>query len=82
MTNSPTTEHLIRYAGKYLVLLVNDRIELVLPGQEYFILAAQGRVLATTDLEREFIIFMKEHPDLVDGVLENCAENAANRTGC
>ena len=75
---SPTTAHLIRYAGKYLVLLVHDRIESMLPQQEHFILAAQGKVPVTTELEREFIMFMNEYPELVDGVLEDYNENAAH----
>ena len=77
-----TTEHLIRYAGKYMVLLVHDRIEPLRPQQEHFILAVQGKVPATTDLEREFIRFMQEYPELVDGVLEDCAENFSQQTSC
>lgn len=68
---SPITKHLIRYAGKYLVLLIHGRIESILPQQEHFVLAAKGKVPATTDFEREFIMFMKESPDLVDSVLKN-----------
>jgi pimeloyl-ACP methyl ester carboxylesterase len=66
----PTTKHLVRYAGKYLVLLVHDRIK-PMHQQQHFILAAKGKVPATTELEREFILFMKEYPDLVDSVLQN-----------
>jgi pimeloyl-ACP methyl ester carboxylesterase len=65
----PTTQHLIQYAGKYLVLLVNDRIE-PLPQQKHFVLAVQGK-MPVTELEREFILFMQEYPDLVKSVLQN-----------
>jgi pimeloyl-ACP methyl ester carboxylesterase len=66
----PTTKHLIQYAGKYLVLLVHDRIE-PLQLQQHFILAVQGKMSAETELEREFILFMQEYPDLVESVLQN-----------
>jgi pimeloyl-ACP methyl ester carboxylesterase len=66
---SPTTKHLIQYAGKYLVLLIHGRIEPMRLHQEHFILAVQGKVTATTDLEKEFIMFLKEYPQLVDDVL-------------
>jgi pimeloyl-ACP methyl ester carboxylesterase len=66
---SATTKHLIQYAGKYLVLLVNDRIE-PLQQQKHFILAVQSKA-PTTELEREFILFMQEYPDLVNSVLQN-----------
>lgn len=68
---SPTTEHLIRYAGKYLLLLVNGEIEPTFAQQEHFVLAVQGKVPPTTVLEREFILFMKQHPDLVASVSGN-----------
>lgn len=68
---SAITKHLIQYAGKYLVLLVHNRIESIGPQQEQFILAAQGKIPATTDLERDFILFMQEHPEWVVDVLEN-----------
>jgi pimeloyl-ACP methyl ester carboxylesterase len=65
-----TTKHLIRYAGKYLVLLVHDLIA-PLPQQRHFILAVQGKEPTTTELEREFILFMNEYPDLVKSVLQD-----------
>ena len=68
---SPTTKHLIRYAGRYLVKLVHGRIEPMRPQQEHFILAAQGKVPATTDFEREFILFMKAYPGLVEDALSH-----------
>lgn len=72
----PTTEHLMRYAGKYLVLLVHGRIPSKLPQQEHFILAALGKVPATTDLEEEFIMFMDDYPDLVEGALTSYPEDS------
>ncbi len=68
---SPTTAHLIGYAGKYLVLLAHGRIAPVDAQQEHFVRAVQGEVAASTELEREFIGFMEEHADLVHDVLCN-----------
>jgi len=79
---SPTTKHLIRYAGKYLVQLIHGRIESILPQQEHFVQAARGKVPATTNFENEFIMFMREYPNLVDGALNNCVENSKNMTNC
>ncbi len=73
----PTTEHLIRYAGKYLVLLAYGRVPPKLPQQEHFILAALGKVPATTDLEEEFIKFMDEYPDLVESTLRSYPEDSS-----
>ncbi|NRB38214.1 MAG: alpha/beta hydrolase [Pseudomonadales bacterium] len=64
----PTTQHLIHYAGKYLVLLAHEKIEPIAQ-QKHFILAAQGKVAAKTDFEREFIMFMKAYPERINGVL-------------
>lgn len=67
----PTTKHLFKYAAKYLVLLAHDRIRPVQkPQHKHFILAAQGKVPAETELEREFIFFMQEYPDWVQSVLD------------
>lgn len=74
---SATTEHLIRYAGKYLVLLVHGQFEPISPQQEHFILATQGQAQATTDLEREFILFMNAYPDLVEDALKNDSLNSS-----
>jgi pimeloyl-ACP methyl ester carboxylesterase len=68
---SPTTQHLIGYAGKYLVLLAHGLIDPIMPQQEQFIRAVQEGTPATTDIEREFIMFMKEFPDEIKRVLEN-----------
>lgn len=68
---SPATQHLIAYAGKYLILLVHELIDPVLPQQEKFLRALQEKIPATTDIEKEFIMFMREYPDEVRRVLEN-----------
>ena len=67
---SALTQHLISYAGKYLVLMVKEKIEAINPEQERYIHAVQGKVVATRNVEKEFIKFMKEYPDLVESVLE------------
>ena len=67
---SALTQHLIRYAGKYLVLMVKEKIEAINPEQERYIHAVQGKISATRDVEIEFIQFMKEYPDLVESALE------------
>ncbi|MCF6211233.1 MAG: alpha/beta hydrolase [Gammaproteobacteria bacterium] len=68
---SPVTKHLIQYAGKYLVFLANGVIEPFHPQQEHFIQAIQGEISANKDIEREFIMFMREYPELVNGALKN-----------
>ncbi|RBP49366.1 esterase/lipase family protein [Arenicella xantha] len=71
-TYSPDTQHLIGYAGKYLVLLVHDRIAPLLQQQD-FIQAVQGKVTPTTHVQREFIRFLAEYPEIVDQVLQSHA---------
>lgn len=62
---SPTTQHLIGYAGKYLVLLVEGLIEPFHPQQTSFIKAVRGSNTPNQELAREFSLFLKEHPELV-----------------
>jgi pimeloyl-ACP methyl ester carboxylesterase len=68
---SPASKHLISYAGKYLILLVKGIIKPINSQQEGYIQAVQGKVSATKVVEREFIRFMKEYPELVNGVLNS-----------
>jgi len=68
---SPVTRHLMRYAGKYLVFLVNGIIEPMDPQQDHFIQVARGIIPATTSLEREFILFMSEYPELISDALKD-----------
>ncbi len=68
---SPATQHLIQYAGKYLVFLANGVIEPFHPQQVHFTQALQGEVPANTDIEKEFIMFMREYPELVNAALKN-----------
>ena len=63
-----TTHHLISYAGKYMAMLVHGLIE-PMQQQRHFVLAAQGKVPANTELEKEFLMFMKEYPELMASVL-------------
>lgn len=72
---SPLSQHLISYAGKYLVLLVKGKIKAINPQQENFIQAVQGKTIATQDVQREFIQFMQQYPEMVNSVLENQAYN-------
>jgi pimeloyl-ACP methyl ester carboxylesterase len=71
----PRVRHLISYAGKYLVLLVNGLIAPIDPLQEKFIQAIKQQIPATTDREKQFIRFMSDNPDLVKGILEDHATN-------
>ena len=66
---SPVTKNLIRYAGKYVVLLINDAIEPFHPDQRRFIDAVQGKTRATSRLEKDFILFSKEYSDLISDIL-------------
>ena len=68
---SPVTRHLISYAGKYLVLLMNGVIQPINSQQESFIRAIKGEISATRDVEKEFIQFIKEHPEMVNSALES-----------
>jgi len=70
---SPITQHLISYAGKYIVLLVNDIIKPVNSQQKRYIEAVQGKRSATRVVEKEFIKFIKEYPDLISAVLTDQA---------
>ncbi|MBJ7537646.1 alpha/beta hydrolase [Marinomonas sp. C1424] len=67
---SPFSQHLIRYAGKYIVLLAKGVIMPINPQQGRYIQALQGKRVATKNVEIEFIKFMREYPELVDRVLE------------
>jgi len=66
---SPVTKHLIGYAGKYLVLLVHGVIQPINEQQERYIQAVKGEIPATRDVEKEFILFMKQYPELVNSIL-------------
>jgi len=66
----PLSQHLISYAGKYLVLLVNDIIIPFNQQQKRYVEAVQGKVATTRKVEEDFIKFMKQYPDLVDGTLK------------
>jgi len=67
---NPVSRHLISYAGKYLVLLVKGIIQPINLQQERFVKAVQGAIIATSDVEKEFIQFMREYPELVSGVIK------------
>lgn len=62
---SPETQHLIHYAGKYLMLLVAGDIEPIHADQEHFIQAVRGERSDATTVETEFIQFMEEYSDLI-----------------
>lgn len=66
---SPLTQYIIRYAGKYLTLLVNERIEPVNSQHERFVQAIRGEISPSTDLEREFRIFLQENRGMIDEFL-------------
>jgi len=67
---SPVTRHLISYAGKYLVLLVNDLIEPINQEQARYVQAIKGEIVATRDVELEFIRFMAAYPELISDSLK------------
>jgi len=76
---SPLTQHLISYAGKYIVLLVHKLIKPINSQQERYVLAVQGKRTATKDVEKEFIQFMKEYPELVTSVLAEQTKKTLDR---
>ncbi|XPF93602.1 lipase family alpha/beta hydrolase [Colwellia sp. RE-S-Sl-9] len=63
------SQHLISYAGKYIVMLVKGMLKPINSQQESYIKAIRGEVEATTEMEKEFIKFMREYPEIVDSVL-------------
>ncbi|MDN4502937.1 alpha/beta hydrolase [Alteromonadaceae bacterium BrNp21-10] len=63
---SPITRHIIGYAGKYLVSLVNGVIEPFNSEQEAFIKELRGNKVPSNLFTREFIRFMTENPELVN----------------
>jgi len=67
---SPFSQHLISYAGKYLVLLCKGMIKPMSPQQERLVQAYQGNIAASHAVYSEFIQFMKEYPELVNSFLE------------
>lgn len=74
---SPITEYIIRYAGKYLALLVNKRIEPVSSQHERFMRAIRGEISPSTDLEQEFRIFMRENSGMIDEFLMAWSDDTA-----
>lgn len=66
---SPLTQYIIRYAGKYLTLLVNDRIESINAQHERFTQAIRGEISPSTDLEREFRVFLLDNQAMVEEFL-------------
>jgi pimeloyl-ACP methyl ester carboxylesterase len=64
------SQHLISYAGKYIIMLVNETIKPINSQQANFIKAIQGKIPATQDAERDFIKFMREFPQVVNSFLE------------
>ncbi len=66
---SPLTRHIVRYAGKYLALLVNGRVEPISPAQKRFVQAVSGAIPTSTDVEREFRVFMQQHHELIEAFL-------------
>lgn len=62
---SPEAQHLIRYAGKYIMLLISGKIEPIHPDQEHFIQVVRGERSDATAVEKEFIQFMEEYSDVV-----------------
>ncbi|WP_019029092.1 alpha/beta fold hydrolase [Colwellia piezophila] len=76
---SPLTQHLISYAGKYLMLLIKGEIKPINRQQESFIQVVKGEIAATKDVEREFIQFMREYPEMVNSVLEDQSNKTLQR---
>lgn len=65
-TYSPATQHLIRTSGKFLVALANGGLSPNNPSQTHFVQAMQGQISVTTELESEFLLFIKEYPDIIN----------------
>lgn len=66
---SPLSQHLIRYAGKYIIMLVKETIKPINLRQANFIQAIQGKIPATKNAEKDFIKFIRAYPEMVNSVL-------------
>ncbi|WP_444996984.1 DUF413 domain-containing protein [Aliikangiella sp. IMCC44359] len=61
----PIVRYFIQSVGKYLAGLSLGKIPPTHPKQEQFIQVTKGKIEATTDLEKAWIKFMKEYPELI-----------------
>ena len=61
---SPVTQYMIRYLGKYVMALTNRTVMPIDPDQEHFIAVVNGEKTARSDLEKGWIRFVREHPEL------------------
>ncbi len=66
---SAKTKHLITYAGKYLVYLFSGLIDSFEPQQRQFVRAVQGKIPASTELEKDLKRFLREYSDLVTALV-------------
>jgi len=67
---SLSVKHLIKYAGKYLIYMIDGRINPINSQQINFVKAAKGELKTDNKIEIEFIRFMEEYPDLVNRILD------------
>ena len=68
-TYSPKARFMIRHYGKYVMALTKGAITPIDPAQERFIAAVNGRNAPGGDLEKGWLRFVNEHPELREGRL-------------
>ncbi len=62
---SPIVQYLIHSVGKYLVALAQEKVEPISSGQKHFVQAVKGEAFSPRPLEKEFIRFMQEYPEVI-----------------
>ena len=61
---SPLSKHIFQTLGKYISALVKGEIKPISPDQVQFIRVAKGELPPKTELERDWLKFIAEHPDI------------------
>jgi len=62
---NPNTQHVLRTIGQYIFALADEIIEPILPIQRQLAQSLNGEIPATTQLEKELIVFKKEYSEII-----------------
>ncbi len=62
----PVTKYVVQNMGKYVFALVNGELEPFHPLQRQFIQVIKGEIAPSTTLEKEWLLFIEEHPEIHD----------------
>jgi pimeloyl-ACP methyl ester carboxylesterase len=61
---SPVTQYVIRSAGKYMMALTDGTVAPIDPVQERFIAVVNGEKTPRSDIEKGWLRFLSEHPEI------------------